>query len=109
VFSTNSRDATDPDCGWPVPSGKSTHEFINGWKGRRAASTRVQPSFAGVLIQILLLDVVFSLDSVITAIGMVDQVAIMVAAVILAVLFMMLFSSPISAFVERHPTVKCWP
>ena len=87
--------------------GKSTHEIHQRLEGEEgAASTRVQPSFAGVLIQILLLDVVFSLDSVITAIGMVDQVAIMVAAVILAVLFMMLFSSPISAFVERHPTVK---
>jgi len=87
--------------------GKSTHEIHQRLEGEEgAASTRVQPSFAGVLIQILLLDVVFSLDSVITAIGMVNQVAIMVAAVILAVLFMMLFSSPISAFVERHPTVK---
>jgi len=87
--------------------GKSTHEIHQRLEGEEgAASTRVQPSFAGVLIQILLLDVVFSLDSVITAIGMVDQVAIMVAAVILAVLFMMLFSSPISSFVERHPTVK---
>jgi len=87
--------------------GKSTHEIHQRLEGEEgAASTRVQPSFAGVLIQILLLDVVFSLDSVITAIGMVDQVAIMVAAVVFAVLFMMLFSSPISAFVERHPTVK---
>ncbi len=87
--------------------GKSTHEIHQRLEGEEgAASTRVQPSFAGVLIQILLLDVVFSLDSVITAIGMVDQVAIMVAAVIAAVLFMMLFSSPISGFVERHPTVK---
>jgi predicted tellurium resistance membrane protein TerC len=87
--------------------GKSTHEIHQRLEGEEgAASTRVQPSFAGVLIQILLLDVVFSLDSVITAIGMVDQVAIMVAAVIFAVLFMMLFSSPISGFVERHPTVK---
>jgi predicted tellurium resistance membrane protein TerC len=87
--------------------GKSTHEIHQRLEGEEgAASTRVQPSFAGVLIQILLLDVVFSLDSVITAIGMVDQVAIMVAAVIFAVLFMMLFSSPISSFVERHPTVK---
>jgi predicted tellurium resistance membrane protein TerC len=87
--------------------GKSTHEIHQRLEGEEgAASTRVQPSFAGVLIQILLLDVVFSLDSVITAIGMVDQVAIMVAAVVFAVLFMMLFSSPISSFVERHPTVK---
>jgi len=87
--------------------GKSTHEIHQRLEGEEgAASTRVQPSVAGVLIQILLLDVVFSLDSVITAIGMVDQVAIMVAAVVFAVLFMMLFSSPISAFVERHPTVK---
>jgi predicted tellurium resistance membrane protein TerC len=59
-----------------------------------------------VIVQILLLDIVFSLDSVITAVGMVDQVSIMVAAVIVAVIAMMLFSGAISSFVHRHPTVK---
>jgi predicted tellurium resistance membrane protein TerC len=86
---------------------KSTHEIhqkLEGETGRAAAATR--PSFASVLIQILLLDVVFSLDSVITAVGMVDEIAIMVAAVVCAVGFMMVFAGSISAFVERHPTIK---
>ena len=59
-----------------------------------------------MLIQIVLLDIVFSLDSVITAVGMVDELGVMVTAVIIAVGFMMLFAKPISEFVERHPTVK---
>ena len=63
-------------------------------------------SFAGVLIQILLLDIVFSLDSVITAVGMVDHIAVMIAAVMLAVAVMMFFAGMISRFVERHPTLK---
>jgi len=67
---------------------------------------RVRASFGGVLLQILLLDVVFSLDSVITAVGMVDQIAVMIAAVMLAVAVMMLFAGIISRFVERHPTLK---
>ncbi len=86
---------------------KSTHEIhqkLEGETGRAAAATR--PSFASVLMQILLLDVVFSLDSVITAVGMVDEIAIMVAAVVCAVGFMMVFAGSISAFVERHPTIK---
>jgi predicted tellurium resistance membrane protein TerC len=63
-------------------------------------------SFTGVLIQIMLLDIVFSLDSVITAVGMVDDIGVMIAAVVVAIGFMMAFSSPISAFVSRHPTIK---
>ena len=63
-------------------------------------------SFRGVLLQILLLDVVFSLDSVITAVGMVDHVAVMIAAVMLAVAVMMFFAGMVSRFVERHPTIK---
>jgi predicted tellurium resistance membrane protein TerC len=59
-----------------------------------------------VLIQIMLLDIVFSLDSVITAVGMVDEVGVMVAAVVVAVGFMMAFSNSISRFVSRHPTIK---
>ncbi len=62
--------------------------------------------FASVLVQIALLDVVFSLDSVITAIGMADDIAVMVAAVVVAVIFMMLFVNTVSGFVERHPTLK---
>ena len=86
---------------------KSTHEIhgkLEGEEGR--SSTAVRPTLAAVLIQIILLDIVFSLDSVITAVGMVDQIGIMVTAVIAAVGFMFIFAAPVSAFVERHPTVK---
>ena len=86
---------------------KSTHEIHQKLEGETGhASARVTPSFAGVIVQILLLDVVFSLDSVITAVGMVDEIQIMIVAVVIAVIFMMFFAGPISAFVERHPTVK---
>jgi predicted tellurium resistance membrane protein TerC len=83
---------------------REIHERLEGEEGE--ASARVAPSFGSVLIQIMLLDIVFSLDSVITAVGMVDEVGVMVAAVVVAVLFMMAFAGPISAFVDRHPTVK---
>ena len=65
-----------------------------------------RPSLAGVIVEILLLDMVFSLDSVITAVGMVDQLAIMVIAVMCAVAIMMLFAGSVSGFVERYPTLK---
>jgi len=87
--------------------GKATfeiHENLEGEPGH--ASAKVVPTFAGVIIQILLLDAVFSLDSVITAVGMVDQIEIMIAAVTLAIVFMMLFAGPVAHFVQRHPTVK---
>src|SRR5215831_5276477 len=80
------------------------HERLEGEEGH--SSARVQPSFAAVITQIAVLDIVFSLDSVITAVGMADEIAIMVAAVILAVGVMMFSAGPISAFVNRHPTVK---
>jgi predicted tellurium resistance membrane protein TerC len=86
---------------------KATHEIhqrLEGVEGH--ASARVVPSFAGVMTQVLLLDVVFSLDSVITAVGMVDQLSIMVAAVVIAALVMIVSARPIGAFVEAHPTVK---
>jgi predicted tellurium resistance membrane protein TerC len=86
---------------------KSTHEIhdkLEGHTGERSA--RVAPSLRSVLIQILLLDIVFSLDSVITAVGMVQEIGVMVAAVVAAVGFMMVFARAISAFVDRHPTVK---
>ncbi len=67
---------------------------------------RARASFSSVLLQILLLDVVFSLDSVITAVGMVDHVVVMIAAVMIAVGVMMFFAGLISRFVERHPTLK---
>jgi predicted tellurium resistance membrane protein TerC len=87
--------------------GKSTHEIHGRLEGdEEASSAGGQSSFVSVLVQIALLDVVFSLDSVITAVGMVDEVSVMVIAVIISVLIMMLAAEPISAFVHRHPTVK---
>lgn len=83
---------------------KEIHERLEGEEGHRSA--RVRPSFAAVITQIMLLDIVFSLDSVITAVGMADQITIMVTAVILAVGVMMFSAGPISSFVNRHPTVK---
>jgi len=80
------------------------HDSLEGEPGH--ASDRVKATFAGVLTQILLLDVVFSLDSVITAVGMVTEIGIMVTAVVVAVIFMMLFASPVSGFVSKHPTIK---
>ena len=80
------------------------HDRLEGEEGH--SSARVRPSFAAVITQIVLLDIVFSLDSVITAVGMADQITIMVTAVILAVGVMMFSAGPISAFVNRHPTVK---
>jgi predicted tellurium resistance membrane protein TerC len=80
------------------------HDKLEGKEGR--ASKRVPSSYAGVLTQIILLDMVFSLDSVITAIGMANQLFIMITAVVIAVLFMMLSSGSISRFVERRPTIK---
>jgi predicted tellurium resistance membrane protein TerC len=86
---------------------KSTHEIHARIEGEEDhASARRAASFSGVLVQIALLDIVFSLDSVITAVGMVDQVSVMVAAVIISVLIMMVAAAPISNFVNRHPTVK---
>jgi len=80
------------------------HERLEGEEGH--SSARVRPSFAAVITQIVLLDIVFSLDSVITAVGMADEIIIMVTAVILAVGVMMFSARPISSFVNRHPTVK---
>jgi predicted tellurium resistance membrane protein TerC len=86
---------------------KSTHEIHERLEGDEGeASARAAPSLRSVLIQIMLLDIVFSLDSVITAVGMVDELGVMVTAVVVAVGFMMLFAGPISEFVDRHPTVK---
>ena len=67
---------------------------------------RMAPTFASVIVQILMLDIVFSLDSVITAVGMANHISVMIAAVIVAVGFMLLFGGQISAFIERHPTLK---
>ena len=86
---------------------KSTHEIHQKMEGEEGgASARVAPTFTSVIIQIIVLDAVFSLDSVITAVGLVQEIGIMVAAVVAAVIFMMVFAGPVSSFVERHPTIK---
>jgi predicted tellurium resistance membrane protein TerC len=86
---------------------KSTMEIHEKLEGDvEISATRVGVTFGSVIVQILLLDVVFSLDSIITALGMASQLAIMIAAVVIAVGFMMLFSGKISSFVEKHPTIK---
>jgi predicted tellurium resistance membrane protein TerC len=87
--------------------GKATNEIHQKLEGEQGhASARVQATFASVIFQVLLLDVVFSLDSVITAIGMVDQLAIMIAAVLIAAIVMIAASGPLARFVEQRPTVK---
>jgi len=80
------------------------HEKLEGVEGARSA--KVAPSFGAVILQIMLLDIVFSLDSVITAVGMADSITVMVVAVVLAVGIMMLSAGSVSEFVQRHPTVK---
>lgn len=80
------------------------HDKLEGEEGH--ASTKVAPSFTAVIAQILVLDAVFSLDSVITAVGMVDDIAIMIVAVIIAISIMIASAGAISDFVGRHPTVK---
>jgi predicted tellurium resistance membrane protein TerC len=86
---------------------KATHEIHDKLEGVEGhGDARTTATFAGVLAQILLLDVVFSLDSVITAVGMADELAVMVIAVVVAVGVMLVAAGPISEFVERHPTVK---
>jgi predicted tellurium resistance membrane protein TerC len=80
------------------------HQKLEGKEGHRSA--RVGASFASVILQIMLLDIVFSLDSVITAVGMANELVIMVTAVVIAVLIMLVASGPISRFVNVHPTIK---
>jgi len=83
---------------------KEIHEKLEGEDGQ--VTRRMAPAFFSVIVQIMLLDVVFSLDSVITAVGMARQLGVMIAAVILAVMFMLAFVGTINAFLERHPTLK---
>jgi len=80
------------------------HQSLEGEEGH--ASSAVKATFAAVILQIMLVDMVFSLDSIITAVGMVDELAVMVAAVILSVGMMMLFAGAIGRFVSAHPTIK---
>jgi predicted tellurium resistance membrane protein TerC len=86
---------------------KSTHEIHGSLEGEHERGAgRAAATFGSVIVQILLLDIVFSLDSVITAVGMVDELPVMIAAVVVAVGVMMVAAGPISDFVSRHPTVK---
>lgn len=86
---------------------KATYEIHDKLEGEEGhASAKVPAAFWSVIVQILLLDIVFSLDSVITAVGMARQLGVMIAAVVIAVLVMMVAAEPISLFVERHPTLK---
>lgn len=86
---------------------KSTHEIHEKLEGEDGSVTRsITPTFNAVIVQIMLLDIVFSLDSVITAVGMVQSKVIMVAAVIIAMIFMLIYSGKISAFINKHPTIK---
>ena len=85
-------------------STREIHERLEGEEG--GTSVKVRPSLGNVLVQIMFLDIVFSLDSVITAVGMAEHLGVMIAAVVIAVGFMMVFAAPVSDFVERHPTVK---
>lgn len=86
---------------------KSTHEIHGSLEGEEGhKSTKIYPSLVSVLIQIALLDMVFSLDSVITAVGMVNNLWIMIAAVVVSIVFMMGFAGSIGAFVQKHPTIK---
>jgi len=86
---------------------KSTHEIHEKLEGQEgSASARVGATFASVLVQIMLLDIIFSLDSVITAVGMVDELAIMIIAVIVAAAVMIFTARPIGEFVEKHPTIN---
>lgn len=86
---------------------KSTHEIHGSLEGVEGeGSKKVYAGFTGVIIQIMLLDIVFSLDSVITAVGMVSNIWVMIAAVVVSIIAMMLFAGSIGAFVQRHPTIK---
>ncbi|WP_076592676.1 TerC family protein [Herminiimonas arsenitoxidans] len=80
------------------------HQSLEGEEGH--TSSTVKATFTAVILQIMVVDMVFSLDSIITAVGMVEQIEVMVAAVISSVALMMLFAGPIGRFVSRHPSIK---
>jgi len=87
--------------------GKATYEIHENLEGEEGhASARVKANFASVLVQIILIDMVFSLDSVITAVGMVDQVSVMIAAVTVAIVVMLFSAEAVAGVVNRHPTLK---
>ncbi len=86
---------------------KSVHEIHNSLEGVEESEIKVAVAgFGAVITQIAIIDIVFSLDSVITAVGMVDEIGVMVAAIVIAVMVMMAAARPISDFVDRHPTIK---
>lgn len=86
---------------------KSTLEIYHNVEGDKQHQVgKVKASFTGVILQIMLMDLIFSLDSVITAIGLVDQIWIMVVSVVIAVIFMMVFVTAISNFIDEHPSIK---
>ena len=86
---------------------KATHEIHDKLEGEEGTTVKkIAPTLTSVIVQIMLLDVVFSLDSVITAVGMAQHLGVMVAAVVIAVVIMLFAAGPISGFVDRHPTVK---
>jgi len=86
---------------------KSTGEIHQSMEGEEGhASSAVKATFAAVIVQIMIVDMIFSLDSIITAVGMVDSIAVMVAAVVASVGLMMLFAPAIGRFVSTHPTIK---
>ena len=85
-------------------STKEIHQLLEGEKGE--ASTAVRATFSAVILQLAIIDLVFSFDSIITAVGMVDQVGVMIAAVVVSVLLMMAFAGGIGRVVSAHPTIK---
>ena len=85
-------------------STKEVHQLLEGVEGE--ASSAVRAAFSTIIVQIIIIDLVFSLDSIITAVGMVDEIAIMIAAVTVSVMLMMAFAGSIGRFVSAHPTIK---
>ena len=85
-------------------STKEIHQLLEGEKGE--ASGAVRATFGAVILQIAIIDMVFSLDSIITAVGMVDEVEVMIAAVVVSVMLMLAFASQIGGVVSAHPTIK---
>ena len=82
------------------------HQKLEGATEHVSAGAAATATFGAVIVQIMLLDIVFSLDSIITAVGMVDQLWVMVTAILISIAFMLLFAKPLGEFVDRHPTVK---
>jgi predicted tellurium resistance membrane protein TerC len=88
-------------------AGKEILEMLSGHQASGEAGSKIKaPSFVAAIVQIMILDIVFSLDSVITAVGMTSNLPVMVTAITIAIVTMMFFAGPLAAFVDRHPTVK---